>query len=119
PLRDVAERPHQLSNYRGKAVMLHFWTDFCVSCRAEFPRIQDYYEELESDQFELIAVNIGQPARISETFHKDFKTTFPMLVDDQGFMADLYAIKAYPTNFFIDPQGKIVRVIRGWVDKNR
>lgn len=117
--KDIHEIEHQLSAYRGKVVLVHFWTDWCNSCRAEFPRVQDIYADLKSDDFELLAVNVGQAASVSKTFQKDFEVTFPMLVDEQKISQDLYQIEGYPTNFFINPEGKIVRIITGWVPKKQ
>lgn len=118
-LYDVAGKPVSLEQYKGKAVVLHFWTDFCKSCRVEFPKLQEIYEATKTKNFELIAVNLGQPAKVSKTFQKDFDATFPMLVDEKNIMKDLYNIKVYPTNVFINPEGKIVRIIRAWTSQQQ
>lgn len=118
-LVDTDGKEHQLSTYKGKVVMLHFWTDWCESCRAEFPRIQSYYSQLEGDNFELIAVNVGQKKEVSQEFKEDFAATFPMLADEAGTMIDLYEIDVFPTNYFIDTDGKIIRRIKGWVHQDQ
>ena len=118
-LKDIAEKVHSLSEYKGKAVMLHFWTDFCTSCRAEFPRIQEYYTELHGEEFELLAINVGQPINTSKEFKQSFDITFPMLADTQGIMKDIYKVDAFPTNYFIAPDGKVIRKIIGWVHKKQ
>lgn len=117
--KNLEDKAIQLSKYRGKVVLVHFWTDWCESCRAEFPRVQAFYEELQSDDFELLAVNVGQPLATSQDFQKSFGITFPMLVDEQAASKTLYKVKAFPTNYFIDPEGKIIRKIVGWVDKQQ
>lgn len=118
-LKDVGGKEYKLANYKGKLVMLHFWTDWCNSCRAEFPRVQDFYSELKNDDFELLAINVGQPRATSQEFQSLFNISFPMLVDDKGYTKDLFDLNAYPTNFFIAPDGKIIRIIKGWVDKKQ
>lgn len=118
-LVDLEGKPQQLSQYRGKVVLLHFWTDWCNACRAEFPRIQEYYAELKGENFELIAVNVGQPAAVSQTFRQDFKVTFPMWLDAQKAVADMYKVEGYPTNYFINPEGKIIKKYLGWVSRRQ
>lgn len=113
------EVQYQLSKYKGKVVLVHFWTDWCQSCRAEFPKIQAFYEDLKSDDFELLAINVGQPESSSQDFKESFDVTFPMLTDVNGITQDLYKIKAFPTNYFVDTEGKIIRKIVGWVDKKQ
>jgi peroxiredoxin len=115
-LKDITQKNYQLSKYKGKVVLVHFWTDFCKSCKAEFPKIQEFYEELKGNDFELLVVNVGQAESVSKSFQKEFKATFPMLVDKQGITKDIYRLEAYPTNYFINPEGKIIRKIIGWVD---
>lgn len=119
-LKNLNGKQIGLSDYRGKVVLLHFWTDFCKSCRAEFPKIQEYYSNLQGEDFEILAVNVGQPLTTSKKFQKDFETTFPMLADTEGVMNDLYAINnAFPTNYFIAPDGKIIRKIVGWIPEKQ
>ncbi len=118
-LSDLLGKEHQLSQYKGKVIMLHFWTDWCNACRAEFPRVEDYYRELKSDQFELLAINVGQAEDISADFQKDFDISFPMLTDPNSLTQKIYRVQAYPTNYFIDPEGRIIRRITGWVDKQQ
>jgi len=118
-LQSIEGKTTRLSSYQGKVVLVHFWTDWCEACRAEFPKIQAYYSELGGENFELIAVNIGQEASVSKDFQKSFDISFPMLVDAEALTQELYAVEAYPTNFFISPDGKIIRRITGWVDKSQ
>lgn len=110
---------HTLKTHKGKVILLHFWTDFCQSCKAEFPRLQNTYKALEGENFELLAVNVGQPQSASEKFKKDFSITFPMLIDEKAISKDLYKVEAFPTNYFITPEGKILRKIIGWLDQSQ
>ncbi len=118
-LKDTEGKPHTLQKQQGKVVLVHFWTDFCKSCKVEFPKLQEIYAELKSPDFELLAINLGQNTSISKAFKKNYEATFQMLVDEKNIMKDLYGVEVYPTNVFINPSGKIVRIIRGWVDKKQ
>jgi peroxiredoxin len=118
-IKDINQQTQSLSQYKGKVVLLHFWTDFCQSCRAEFPLLQEAYESLKSADFELIVINIGQSGKISQDFKRDFKATFPMIADEQKITQDLYDIDTFPTNYFINPEGKIIRKIKGWLSKTQ
>lgn len=117
--KNLEDQAISLDQYKGKVVLIHFWTDWCNSCRVEFPRIQAYYETLKSEDFELIAINVGQPSAVSKTFQEDFEATFPMLADEGGVSKEIYQLEAFPTNYFVDPQGKIIRKIVGWVNKKQ
>lgn len=121
-LNDLDNQNYSPSKDKGKVLILHFWTDFCRSCREEFPRMQATYEDLKKDiglQFELVAVNIGQEKKIAQKFKKDFEVTFKMIVDEKKITEKLYNIQTFPTNYIINSEGKISRKIKGWLTKKQ
>ena len=99
--------------------MLYFWADWCPTCKQEFPETQSYYEKLNKEGLQVLAINVKQPKEASEKFKKQFGATFPMLIDEEGKISDLYQVKELPTNFFIDSEGKIIRKIVGWVSQQQ
>ena len=116
-LTNLAGETVNLSDYRGKLVLLHFWTDWCDACRQEFPLMQEYYQELAGEEFELLAVNVGQEVSVSQTFHQDFNVTFPMCADVEMGVSNIYGVEQFPTNYLINPDGVIARRVVGWVDR--
>lgn len=109
----------KISDYKGKVVMLYFWADFCPTCKKEFPATQAYYEKLQGKDFELLAINVGQPQKASQGFYDKYQPSFPMLLDTAGQISKTFAVKELPTNYFINPEGKIIRRIIGFVGENQ
>ncbi len=117
--QDLENKTYQLEDYQGKVVMLYFWADYCPACKKEFPATQKYYTQLNEQQFELLAINVAQPAESSRKFRKKYGATFPMLLDTAGTIAKQYGVEELPVNYFINPDGTVARKIVGWVDKNQ
>jgi cytochrome c biogenesis protein CcmG, thiol:disulfide interchange protein DsbE len=119
----IAQKKVRLSDHRGKVVMLYFWADWCPACKKEFPMTEAYYKELIAEKgknFALLAINYKQEQEASEKFAQEYSITFPMLTDPEGKIAALYGIDdRLPTNYFINPEGKVIRKIMGWVEKNQ
>jgi peroxiredoxin len=109
----------KISDYKGKVVMLYFWADFCPTCKKEFPATDEYYQKLDKNNFELLAVNVGQPKKSSDLFYEKYKPAFPMLLDTAGQISKAFEVKELPTNYFITPDGKIARRIIGYVGENQ
>lgn len=118
-LPSLTQETHSLSDEKGKLVLLSFWTDNCDICKKEFPKIQEYYEQLPHEEFEILAVYIGESATAPKDFKKNFNISFPILTSGQEVAFENYNVRATPTNFLISPEGKVIRKVVGFVDKQQ
>ena len=114
----------KLSDYRGKKVMLNFWVSWCSPCRVEMPYMEDYYKEYkETENVEVLAVNMSQMERDRNKTVKKFvdehKLTFPILLDEDGEVTDLYEVRAYPTTYIINTEGIITDKIKNAIDEEK
>ena len=114
-LVDTDSTYRQLSDFKSKIIMIHFWADWCPHCRQEFPELQKVYDELKSKGFLIVGINSGQSFDHAIGIQQEFNLTFPMLVDEQAKVAEEYKVVGLPTSFFINEQGKIVATEVGWV----
>ncbi|MDW7693201.1 redoxin domain-containing protein [Flammeovirgaceae bacterium SG7u.111] len=118
-LKGINGNDYTLSDYKGKLVLLYFWVDNCDICKKEFPVVQENYEELKGEGFEILGIYIGDKTEPSKEFKEAYGVTFPMLVDETYKVIDEYNITASPTNYLVNPDGKIVRRIVGYLDKQQ
>ncbi|WP_273833537.1 TlpA family protein disulfide reductase [Guptibacillus sedimenti] len=103
----------QLSDYRGKRVIVNFWATWCPPCRAEIPDFQKLYEKKD---VEILAVNLTETEESTEGvegFVKEFGMTFPVVMDVNSDVSDTYQVSAYPTSYMIDSNGRIQFVAMG------
>jgi len=106
---------YTLSELRGKPVLINFWASWCPPCRSEMPAIQKVYDEFQDQGFFVLAVNSTHQDNLGDaiTFAQIRKLTFPILLDRDGSVGDLYEVRALPTTFFVDSQGIIQEVVVG------
>ncbi|MDV6378990.1 TlpA disulfide reductase family protein [Sporosarcina sp. GW1-11] len=102
----------KLSDYRGKTVLLNFWASWCPPCRSEMPHMEAYYKEYsESENVEILAVNMTKTEKNKEQSAKDFveeyQLTFPILLDKKSDVMKMYQVKVYPTTYIINEEGVI------------
>lgn len=103
-----------LSDYRGKVVLLNIWATWCEPCREEMPYMENQYKNLEGQDFEILA--ISQDRRGSEDvqpFVDEFGLTFPILLDPDKDVGELYQTSKFPESFIIDQDGIIVSHVVG------
>jgi peroxiredoxin len=105
----------QLSNLRGKVVLVNFWASWCPPCRSEMPAMQQIYTEYGPDEFVILAINNGRQDNPSdaEQFVNEKGLTFPILLDSDGLVSALYQVHSLPTSFFIDREGIIREIVIG------
>jgi peroxiredoxin len=102
-----------LKEFRGKYVLVDFWASWCVPCRAENPNVVKAFNANKDKNFTILGVSLDQPGKKQawlDAIHKDELTWTH--VSDLKFwdneVARLYGINSVPSNFLIDPSGKIV-----------
>ncbi|GIN60913.1 hypothetical protein J27TS8_09060 [Robertmurraya siralis] len=109
-----------LDDYKGKKVLLNFWATWCPPCRKEMPDMQQLYEENRDDDFVVLAVNMTNTEKKRSDvvqFVDHYQLSFPILMDENGKVAQQYEILSYPTSFFIDSDGVIRGKIVGEMSK--
>lgn len=103
----------QLSNLKGKGVMLNFWGTFCPPCEAEMPYMEKLYPEYKKKGIEIVAVSLDGTELVVDKFIDKHDLTFPIPHDKKGQVSDLYKVGPLPSTFFISPEGKIVEKVEG------
>ncbi len=53
--------PFDLNDFKGKVVMVNFFSSFCKICALEIGNIENYYEEFKQKGLEVIALSIDRP----------------------------------------------------------
>lgn len=112
-LMDIDNKEVKLSDFKGKAVMLRFWSSRCPSCKKEMPLVEKAYRKLKEKGFVVVAVNIEDPREVASNTAKKLDLTFPILIDKGMSVTKLYKVFATPTSFFIDKNGMMKEKVLG------
>ncbi len=109
---DFSGGPFSPAQYRGRVLLVNFWHSECAPCRAEFPGLEQVYQDHQDAGFRILAVNAGYNNDNIPEFQdvKDIGLTFPMLYNGdnwQHIIQELYSIMDFPTNFLVDEEGII------------
>ena len=102
-----------LSKIKGQVALINIWATWCPPCRAEMPTIQATYEQYRDQGFTVLAVDVQEDPRTIAAFMREYKLTFPALLDLDGTVSQTYQAYALPSSFFVDRKGIIRAVYRG------
>lgn len=115
--KDLNGKSISLADYKGKVVFLNLWATWCPPCREEMPSMQKLYEQLQGQDFEILAVSIDTDgAKSVAPFMKKYGLTFPALLDPDNKVARLYQVTGVPESFILNKKGIIVKKIIGPMD---
>ena len=109
-------QPFDISQYKGKVVVVDFWATWCGPCRAELPNLKNVYEKYHDKGLEVVGVSLDENKDDLIKFLAE-NTTFPgrswsaRKRITSGFdnpIADNYGISGIPTVFLMNRDGKVV-----------
>lgn len=110
----LAGMPFKLSDYRGKVVVLEFWTIGCGPCRQKAPKTAARLQHYAGQPFAHIGVHTADNSiqAIRETAN-ELGITWPVVLDTpkagttMGPIATLWQVAGWPTVYVIDHEGII------------
>ena len=117
-LNTLDGRNLSLSEYVGDPILVVFFTSWCPYCQNEAPSLKLIFEQYQSQGINILAVNVTDNDDIAdvELFVQNYGWEFPILLDYDGKVGDLYHQSGVPMNVFIDRKGAIKFVGRGAMD---
>ncbi len=113
-LKDVLEgKDYSLSQYKGKVVMINFFTFFCGPCREEMPDLNKIYNEYKGKGLQTLGIALSSDPTQIRFLVKQLGLDYPVLGGTDKTSQDYGNIAVVPTTFIIDKQGKIKHGILG------
>lgn len=104
----------KLSDFRGKKVLVVAWTSTWVACIKELSEIREVHEEINSDDTEILIVNLS---------NFDFIDSAKLIIEEESLEEisyydinnhlENYNIMSIPASFYIDSEGVIVKTTLG------
>jgi thiol-disulfide isomerase/thioredoxin len=117
PLRDLDGRPVRLADLRGRGVWLNFWASWCPPCQAETPVLRDVAAAYAERGLVLVGISV-QETTVDDVraYAERYELGYVVAADLTGDVFRRYRIFALPTQIFIDPTGRVRRIVNGPVD---
>jgi peroxiredoxin len=112
-LTDLSGETHSLAGYRGKVVILNFWASWCRPCVSEMPSLQRTWEQLKSDNVQVLGIAVGEQNEDIQRFLKKHAIVFPLLADGDSSVTGKWRVPGLPTTFIVNKEGLVVTRIIG------
>jgi peroxiredoxin len=107
-LKDTAGHPMQLSDYRGKVVVLDFWATWCEPCKEEIPQLVDLQNRYGAQGLQVLGISMDDSEDPVREFQQKYKMNYPIAVGTSQVADEYGGVLGLPITFVIDKQGQIV-----------
>lgn len=118
-LNDSGGKAVRLSELRGDVVLVNFWATWCVPCRVEIPMFMGFQRAYRDRNFAVLGVAVDDEGwSVVRPYAESKNINYPVVVGDDR-VSDLFGgLKAVPTTFVIDRQGRIAATHIGLCQKS-
>lgn len=118
----INSKPIQPADWKGKVMVVHFWTHGCVNCIHNYPHYQAWQEKSKSEK-NLLIVGVHTPefdaekdvARIREAAARN-RLRFAIAVDNDSATWRAWRNRYWPCIYLVDRSGKVRHRSEGELD---
>lgn len=95
----------QVSNKRGKTIIVNFWATWCAPCKAEMPALQAYLDKHQAEGLEVLTISMDDAKDLPAVRKIAQQYSFQMALKADANIKSLGRIWRMPTTFVIDKDG--------------
>ncbi len=110
-LPDLAGKPHVLTQWRGKILILNFWATWCPPCLSEIPEFIALQKQYADKNVQFVGIAVDEKSPVAE-YNSKVNFNYPILIaGDAGVdMSKAWGnvISSVPFTVVINPQGQII-----------
>lgn len=118
--KDIDGKRHQLSDYKGKWVLVNYWATFCGPCKIEVSHLNKIKRSY-GNKVEVLGLEAGSSsdAKIRE-FMSQYGMRFTVAPTQLSTAKQpLGTVPKLPTTFLVDPKGNVVKTHTGILTENQ
>ncbi|HME10076.1 MAG TPA: TlpA disulfide reductase family protein [Bryobacteraceae bacterium] len=110
---DLQGNPLTLADFKGKTVLLDFWTTWCGPCRADGPAIEKLYKKYGGKELMIVGISVSEERGVVEKFLKEHPHSYPIALTTENDIPRAYQVSAFPTYMIIAQDGTFSAAVEG------
>lgn len=115
PLVTLDGRPANLSQFRGKAVLVNLWASWCPPCLAEMPGLQALYQKVDTSKVAFVLISLDENQNRARALLKRKHYTLPVFFPAAP-LGPPFHTSSIPFTVVLTPQGQVADRHSGMAD---
>jgi thiol-disulfide isomerase/thioredoxin len=117
PIADRSGRVTDLTEVKGKILIVHFWATWCPPCVEELPALSRFWEKYRGrDDIALYAISVDKDWKIVESFSAKNPHDLPLYLDPKAETAGRFGSEQYPETYIVNRNGRVLFRLQGAVN---
>ncbi len=114
-LTSINGKSLKLSDFKGKVVIVDFWSTGCPPCRKGIPEFEKLYSEYKDKGLVVIGISLDRSIDRTRDFCKKAGVSYPIAMGNGRVVGDYGNIRYIPTTFIIDRKMNITEKFVGYI----
>jgi len=107
PMQGLSGPSRELSEFRGKPLIINVWASWCGPCRAEMGSLERLARR-GGARFTVIGISTDDYPDKAMAFLKAYKTSFSHFIDTRLFLENMLGADRLPLTLLVDAQGRVL-----------
>jgi peroxiredoxin len=117
PIADRSGGVTDLTDAKGKILIVHFWATWCPPCVEEIPALSSFWEKYRGrDDIALYAISVDKDWKIVDAFSAKNQHNLPLYLDPKGETAKRFGSEQYPETYIVNRNGRVLFRVQGAVN---
>ncbi|HLP39967.1 MAG TPA: TlpA disulfide reductase family protein [Fibrobacteria bacterium] len=114
-LRDLEDKDHSSTDWKGKVVLIDFWATWCAGCRETIPALARLKEKYGANGLAVVGVSLdkGSKSKVAK-FATKFKVNYQILLDSEDTLSKVFGFEGLPSLYLFDRDGRLLKAMTGY-----
>lgn len=96
-----------MKDFRGRPVIVNFWTTWCQPCLVEMPALDRLYRANRGRGLVVLGISLDRSEDVVAQFVRQMDITFPIALDPEWQVADRFRVLGLPGTFVVGADGLV------------